>query len=179
MLILLNMPVLDLVKSFKLKTKQQQLLIRVSIICLVYILAFITRLFSVLHYKSMMHEFFDYESWYPLNQIVGGTLYPGLMVTVTLIYRILHFLCFAIHISEVCVLMAPFFALNTTLVVYFFGKRNLEYKCRACHHHFIRHLSWVHTKSVVGSYANEGVVIFALFFMFYLFMKVVNTRSLA
>ncbi|KAL4303579.1 hypothetical protein GQ457_10G013900 [Hibiscus cannabinus] len=62
---------------------------------------------------------FDYESWYPLNRIVGGTLYPGLMVTVALIYRILHF---GIYISEFCILTVLFFASNTTLVAYFFGK---------------------------------------------------------
>ncbi|OMO87245.1 Oligosaccharyl transferase, STT3 subunit [Corchorus olitorius] len=135
----------DLLKPFKLKTKQQELLIRVSILCLVYILAFITRLFSVLRYESMIHEFdpyfnyrttlyltqngfydfwnwFDSESWYPLGRIIGGTLYPGLMVTAALIYRLLHFLRFAVHIREVCVLTAPFFASNTTLVAYFFGK---------------------------------------------------------
>lgn len=102
-------------KSLKLKTKQQELLIRISILCLVYILAFITRLFSVLRYESMIHEFdpyfnyrttlyltqkgfyefwnwFDSESWYPLGRIIGGTLYPGLMVTAAFIYWILRFL---------------------------------------------------------------------------------------
>ncbi|KAL0421686.1 UNVERIFIED_CONTAM: Dolichyl-diphosphooligosaccharide--protein glycosyltransferase subunit STT3B [Sesamum latifolium] len=135
----------SLLKSLKLKTKQQELLIRVSILCLVYVLAFITRLFSVLRYESMIHEFdpyfnyrvtqyltqkgfyefwnwFDSESWYPLGRIIGGTLYPGLMVTAALIYWILRFLRFAVHIREVCVLTAPFFASNTTLVAYFFGK---------------------------------------------------------
>lgn len=132
-------------KSIKLNTKQQELLIRVTILCLVYILAFITRLFSVLRYESMIHEFdpyfnyrttlyltkngfyefwnwFDSESWYPLGRIVGGTLYPGLMVTAAVIYWVMKFLRFAVHIREVCVLTAPFFASNTTLVAYFFGK---------------------------------------------------------
>ncbi|BFG29906.1 hypothetical protein CerSpe_161800 [Prunus speciosa] len=116
-------------KTLKLKTKQQELLIRVSILCLVYILTFITRLFSVLRYESMIHEFdpyfnyhttlyltekgiydfwnwFDSESWYLLDRIIGGTLYLGLMVTAALIYRTLRFLSFAVHIREVCVLTA-------------------------------------------------------------------------
>uniref|UniRef100_A0A6N2KPG6 dolichyl-diphosphooligosaccharide--protein glycotransferase n=1 Tax=Salix viminalis TaxID=40686 RepID=A0A6N2KPG6_SALVM len=128
-----------------LKTKQQELLIRVSILCLVYVLAFITRLFSVLRYESMIHEFdpyfnyrttlfltqkgfyefwnwFDSESWYPLGRIIGGTLYPGLMVTAAMMYWGLRFLRFAVHIREVCVLTAPFFASNTTFFAYFFGK---------------------------------------------------------
>ncbi|GAB4842678.1 Dolichyl-diphosphooligosaccharide--protein glycosyltransferase subunit stt3b [Ancistrocladus abbreviatus] len=129
-------------RILKLKTKQQELLIRVTILCLV---AFITRLFSVLRYESMIHEFdpyFNYrttlfltekdfyeflnrsdsESWHPLGRIIGGTLYPGLMVTTALIYWTLRILRFAVHIREVCVLIAPFFASNTTIVAYFFGK---------------------------------------------------------
>ena len=104
-------------KAWKLKTKQQELLIRVSILLLVYVLAFITRLFSVLRYESMIHEFdpyfnyrttlyltqngfyefwnwFDSESWYPLGRIIGGTLYPGFMVTAAIIYWTLRFLRF-------------------------------------------------------------------------------------
>lgn len=102
-------------KSLKLKTKQQEVLIRVTILGLVYVLAFITRLFSVLRYESMIHEFdpyfnyrttlfltekgfyefwnwFDSESWYPLGRIIGGTLYPGLMVTAALMYWTIRFL---------------------------------------------------------------------------------------
>ena len=68
------------------------------------ILAFSIRLFSVLRYESMIHEFdpyfnyrttrflseegfyafhnwFDDRAWYPLGRIIGGTIYPGLMVT--------------------------------------------------------------------------------------------------
>ena len=64
--------------------------------------AFSIRLFSVLRYESMIHEFdpyfnyrttkflseegfyqfhnwFDDRAWYPLGRIIGGTIYPGLM----------------------------------------------------------------------------------------------------
>jgi dolichyl-diphosphooligosaccharide--protein glycosyltransferase len=63
-------------------------------------LAFATRLFSVLRYESVIHEFdpyfnyrttifltekgfynfhnwFDDRAWYPLGRIIGGTIYPG------------------------------------------------------------------------------------------------------
>jgi len=62
--------------------------------------AFSTRLFSVLRYESVIHEFdpyfnyrttkylveegfynfhnwFDDRAWYPLGRIIGGTIYPG------------------------------------------------------------------------------------------------------
>ena len=67
---------------------------------LVYFSAFSTRLFSVLRFESVIHEFdpyfnyrttrflaeegfynfhnwFDDRAWYPLGRIIGGTIYPG------------------------------------------------------------------------------------------------------
>lgn len=196
----------DLLKTvgvkLKLKTKQQELLIRVSILFLVYVLAFITRLFSVLRYESMIHEFdpyfnyrttlfltqkgfyefwnwFDSESWYPLGRIIGGTLYPGLMVTAAIIYWGLRFLRFAVHIREVCVLTAPFFASNTTLVAYFFGKEIWDSGAGLVAAALIAICPGYISRSVAGSYDNEGVAIFALLLTFYLFVKAVNTGSLA
>ncbi|KAI3796936.1 hypothetical protein L1987_39623 [Smallanthus sonchifolius] len=189
-------------KTLKLKTKQQELLIRISILCLVYILAFITRMFSVLRYESMIHEFdpyfnyrttlyltekgfyefwnwFDSESWYPLGRIIGGTLYPGLMVTAALIYWTLKFLRFAVHIHEVCVLTAPFFASNTTIVAYFFGKELWDTGAGLVAAALIAICPGYISRSVAGSYDNEGVAIFALLLTFYLFVKAVNTGSLA
>lgn len=186
----------------KLKTKQQELLIRVSILALVYVLAFAIRLFSVLRYESMIHEFdpyfnyrttlfltqkgfyefwnwFDYESWYPLGRIVGGTLYPGLMVTAAVIYWTLRFLRFAVHIREVCVLTAPFFASNTTIVAYFFGKEIWDSGAGLVAAALIAICPGYISRSVAGSYDNEGVAIFALLLTFYLFVKAVKTGSLA
>ncbi|KAK9106327.1 hypothetical protein Syun_022338 [Stephania yunnanensis] len=195
-------PPLSLLKTLKLKTKQQELLIRSAILCLVYLLAFITRLFSVLRYESMIHEFdpyfnyrttlfltdhgfyhfwnwFDSESWYPLGRIIGGTLYPGLMVTAAFIYWCLRFLRFAVHIREVCVLTAPFFASNTTIVAYFFGKELWDSGAGLVAAALIAICPGYISRSVAGSYDNEGVAIFALLLTFYLFVKAVNTGSVA
>ncbi|XP_010935542.1 dolichyl-diphosphooligosaccharide--protein glycosyltransferase subunit STT3B [Elaeis guineensis] len=189
-------------KTLKLKTKQQELLIRVSALALIYVLAFAVRLFSVLRYESMIHEFdpyfnyrttlfltkngfyefwnwFDAESWYPLGRIIGGTLFPGLMVTAALIYRAVRFLTFAVHIREVCVLTAPFFASNTTLVAYFFGKEIWDAGAGLAAAALIAICPGYISRSVAGSYDNEGVAIFALLLTFYLFVKAVNTGSLA
>ncbi|KAG8380874.1 hypothetical protein BUALT_Bualt06G0061800 [Buddleja alternifolia] len=189
-------------KSLKLKTKQQEFLIRVTILGLIYVLAFITRLFSVLRYESMIHEFdpyfnyrvtqyltqkgfyefwnwFDSESWYPLGRIIGGTLYPGLMVTAAFIFWTLRFIGFAVHIREVCVLLAPFFASNTTLVAYFFGKQLWDSGAGLVAAALIAICPGYISRSVAGSYDNEGVAIFALLLTFYLFVKAVNTGSLA
>ena len=67
----------------------------------VFVSAFATRLFSVLRFESVIHEFdpyfnyrttrflaeegfykfhnwFDDRAWYPLGRIIGGTIYPGM-----------------------------------------------------------------------------------------------------
>lgn len=189
-------------KGFRFKTKQQELLLRIGALMLIYVLAFVTRLFSVLRYESMIHEFdpyfnyrttlyltqkgfyefwnwFDYETWYPLGRIIGGTLYPGLMVTAALMYWTLRFFSFAVHIREVCVLTAPFFASNTTVVAYFFGKEIWDSGTGLVAAALIAICPGYISRSVAGSYDNEGVAIFALLVTFYLFVKAVNTGSLA
>lgn len=56
------------------------------------------------------HNWFDDMAWYPLGRIIGGTIYPGLMMTATLLYRIFHFLHITIDIRNVCVFLAPAFS---------------------------------------------------------------------
>ena len=106
-----------------------------------YILAFSIRLFSVLRYESMIHEFdpyfnyrttkylaeegfydfhnwFDDRAWYPLGRIIGGTIYPGLMITSATIYHFLQALNLTIDVRNVCVFLAPLFSSFTTIVTY-------------------------------------------------------------
>ncbi|KAG8066705.1 hypothetical protein GUJ93_ZPchr0004g39275 [Zizania palustris] len=189
-------------RSLRLKTKQQELLLRVSALALIYVLAFAVRLFSVLRYESMIHEFdpyfnyrttlflsehgfsefwnwFDSESWYPLGRVVGGTLFPGLMVTAALLHRLLRALSLAVHIREVCVLTAPFFAANTTLVAYAFGREIWDSGAGLVAAALIAICPGYISRSVAGSYDNEGVAIFALLLTFYFFVRAVNTGSLA
>jgi dolichyl-diphosphooligosaccharide--protein glycosyltransferase len=103
--------------------------------------AFSIRLFSVLRYESMIHEFdpyfnyrttkylsdegfysfhnwFDDRAWYPLGRIIGGTIYPGLMVTSAAIFHVLRFFNLTIHVRDICVFLAPFFSSLTTIVTY-------------------------------------------------------------
>lgn len=78
---------------------QQQLLFRFAILVIACFVSFSIRLFAVIRYESIIHEFdpwfnfratkvlvergtyefwnwFDSASWYPLGRIVGGTVYP-------------------------------------------------------------------------------------------------------
>ena len=89
--------------------------LRMTILLLISIISVLVRVYSVVRYESIIHEFdpwfnyrttqflvnnkdgmyglwnwFDSESWYPLGRSVGGTLYPGLMATAGAIYWSLH-----------------------------------------------------------------------------------------
>lgn len=54
-------------------------------------------------------NWFDERAWYPLGRIVGGTVYPGLMITSGGIHWLLHSLNIPIHIRDICVFLAPIF----------------------------------------------------------------------
>lgn len=56
------------------------------------------------------HNWFDDMAWYPLGRIIGGTIYPGLMMTAALFYNIFHSLHITIDIRNVCVFLAPAFS---------------------------------------------------------------------
>jgi len=79
--------------------EKQDSLLKLVILTIAAVLAFSIRLFSVLRYESMIHEFdpyfnyrttkyladegfydfhnwFDDRAWYPLGRIIGGTIYP-------------------------------------------------------------------------------------------------------
>lgn len=63
-----------------------------------------------------LYEFwnwFDSDSWYPLGRVVGGTVYPGIMLTAAAMYRALVALTATVQLRDVCVFTAPFFSGNT------------------------------------------------------------------
>ena len=69
-------------------------------------------------------EFYKFLNWfddrasYTLGRIIGGTIYPGLMVTAAALYRLMWLLNITIEIRNVCVFLATFFSSLTTLVTY-------------------------------------------------------------
>lgn len=180
---------------------KQELLLRILILTLIYILAFSQRLYSVLRYESVIHEFdpyfnfrstkylvnegiynfinwFDDASWYPLGRIVGGTIYPGLMVTAGVVYWLLNALNITVNIRNVCVLLAPWFASNTALVTYFLTKEVKNTSAGLVAAALIAIVPGYISRSVAGSFDNEGIAIFTLLLTYYLWIKAVNTGSL-
>jgi dolichyl-diphosphooligosaccharide--protein glycosyltransferase len=188
--------------SFRFPLDKQDLLLRILILSLIYILAFAMRLFSVLRYESVIHEFdpyfnyrstkylveegfynfvnwFDEFAWYPLGRIVGGTIYPGLMLTAGLVYWILHALNLTVQIRNVCVLLAPWFASNTAIVTYFFTKEvSNSSSAGLVAAAFVAIVPGYISRSVAGSFDNEGIAIFALILTFYGWVKALKTGSI-
>jgi Oligosaccharyl transferase STT3 subunit len=62
-------------------------------------------------------NWFDHTAWYPLGRVVGGTIYPGLMVTSWMIYNFLHAVGLPVNIRDVCVMLAPAFSGLTAVCV--------------------------------------------------------------
>lgn len=184
------------------KTKSQELIIRISCLVLIYLLAFCIRLFSVLRYESVIHEFdpyfnyrstiklvndgwyefwnwFDAESWHPLGRVVGGTVYPGLMFTAAIMYKVLTWCTLWVKLRDVCVLTAPFFAGNTAILAYFFGKDLGDSDTGLVAAALMAIVPGYISRSVAGSFDNEAVAIFALILTFWLWTKAVVTGSIA
>eukprot|EP00042_Codosiga_hollandica_P044844 m.448023 g.448023 ORF g.448023 m.448023 type:complete len:124 (-) comp56885_c0_seq9:1211-1582(-) len=80
--------------------EKAEFLLAIAILVLSCLLAFFSRLFAVVRFESVIHEFdpyfnfrstqyfvsegfysfhnwFDERAWYPLGRIIGGTIYPG------------------------------------------------------------------------------------------------------
>ncbi|RKO86110.1 STT3 subunit of Oligosaccharyl transferase, partial [Blyttiomyces helicus] len=172
--------------------------LRTTILAAIAVLAFSSRLFSVLRFESVIHEFdpwFNYRttvelvehgfydfvnwqlSWYPLGRVVGGTVYPGIMVTAGAIHYVLNLLNFPIHIREVCVFLAPGFSALTAIAAYLLTSEMKDPSAGLLAAVFIGIAPGYISRSVAGSYDNEGIAIFLLVFTFYLWIKAIKLGS--
>uniref|UniRef100_A0A8C6XBR1 Dolichyl-diphosphooligosaccharide--protein glycosyltransferase subunit STT3A n=1 Tax=Naja naja TaxID=35670 RepID=A0A8C6XBR1_NAJNA len=165
----------------RLSYEKQDTLLKLLILSMAAILSFSTRLFSVLRFESVIHEFdpyfnyrttrflaeegfykfhnwFDDRAWYPLGRIIGGTIYPGLMITSAAIYHVLHFFHITIDIRNVCVFLAPLFSSFTTIVTYHLTKELKDAGAGLLAAAMIAVVPGYISRSVAGSYDNEGEV---------------------
>ncbi|ORZ40685.1 Oligosaccharyl transferase STT3 subunit-domain-containing protein [Catenaria anguillulae PL171] len=175
--------------------------LQVIILGLIFAVAFFTRLFSVIRFESVIHEFdpwfnyrttqklvkdglyefwnwFDERSWYPLGRVVGGTVFPGLMVTAGAIHSLLHKLNFPVDIRNICVFLAPLFSTLTSFSVYLLTKEMHSASAGLLAAGFIAIAPGYISRSVAGSYDNEGIAIFLLMYTFYLWIKAVKLGSM-
>ncbi|KAG0349503.1 oligosaccharyl transferase stt3 subunit [Podila humilis] len=175
-------------------------LLKPTILILIALVAISSRLFSIIRFESVIHEFdpwfnyrttqhlvkngfydfwnwFDEKSWYPLGRVVGGTVYPGIMVTSAIIHNVLHFFNFPVDIRNVCVFLAPMFSGLTAFSAYLLTKELKDSSAGLLAAAFLGVAPGYISRSVAGSYDNEGIAIFLLVFTFYLWIKAVKTGS--
>ena len=133
-----------------------RLLLQVIIFISIAGAAISSRLFSVIRYESIIHEFdpwfnfratkylvthsyyeflnwFDDRTWYPLGRVTGGTLYPGLMVTSGIIWHTLReWFSLPVDIRNICVLLAPAFSGLTAISTYLPYQGNEGFSTQGC-----------------------------------------------
>ena len=122
-------------------------------------------------------NWFDERAWYPLGRIVGGTVYPGLMITSGSIHYMLDSLNIPTNIRDVCVFLAPIFSGLTAIATYLLTKELWSQGAGLFAAGFICIVPGYISRSVAGSYDNEGIAIFALMFTYWLWIKSVKTGS--
>ncbi|KAG4080149.1 hypothetical protein HA402_008220 [Bradysia odoriphaga] len=181
--------------------QKKEHLVKLGILTLAAILSFSTRLFSVLRFESVIHEFdpyfnyrttrflteegfynfhnwFDDRAWYPLGRIIGGTIYPGLMITSGVLYRLMWLVNITIDIRNVCVFLAPFFSSLTTIVTYLLTKEIHSVGAGLVAAAMISIVPGYISRSVAGSYDNEGIAIFCMLLTYYFWIKSVKTGAI-
>ncbi|KAI1790268.1 oligosaccharyl transferase STT3 subunit [Ganoderma leucocontextum] len=175
-------------------------LLRIVALALISGAAIASRLFAVVNFESIIHEFdpwfnyratkvlaeegfyafwnwFDHTAWYPLGRVVGGTIYPGLMATSGVIYNLLHALNLPVDIRNICVMLAPGFSALTAWSTYMFTKEMKDESAGLLAAAFIGIAPGYISRSVAGSYDNEAIAIFLLMFTFYSWIKALKTGS--
>uniref|UniRef100_H3BAG6 Dolichyl-diphosphooligosaccharide--protein glycosyltransferase subunit STT3A n=1 Tax=Latimeria chalumnae TaxID=7897 RepID=H3BAG6_LATCH len=103
--------------------------------------------------------------------------FPGLMITSAALYHILHFFHVTIDIRNVCVFLAPLFSSFTTIVTYHLTKELKDAGAGLLAAAMIAVVPGYISRSVAGSYDNEGIAIFCMLLTYYLWIKAVKTGS--
>lgn len=95
------------------------------------------------------------------------------------IYILLHKLAIPVDIRNICVFLAPVFASFSSIAAYLLTSEvTKKHGAGLIAALFVGLVPSYMSRSVAGSYDNEGVAIFALIFTFYVFIKACNTGSI-
>ncbi|KAJ2976037.1 hypothetical protein NQ176_g5177 [Zarea fungicola] len=187
---------------YAVNSQSTRTLLRTIILFLIAGAAIASRLFSVIRFESIIHEFdpwfnfratkylvangfykfwdwFDDRTWHPLGRVTGGTLYPGLMVTSGVIYHALKTLTVPVDIRNICVLLAPAFSGLTAFASYLLtNEMTTSPSAGLLAAVFMGIAPGYISRSVAGSYDNEAIAIFLLVFTFYLWIKALKLGSM-
>ncbi|SCU84606.1 LAFA_0D10902g1_1 [Lachancea sp. 'fantastica'] len=178
-----------------------QLLLKCTIFLSMTGAAVSSRLFSVIRFESIIHEFdpwfnfratkylvnngfykflnwFDDRTWYPLGRVTGGTLYPGLMTTSAAVWHGLRKIGLPVDIRNVCVMFAPAFSGVTAWATYHLTCEIKDSGAGLLAAAFIAIAPGYISRSVAGSYDNEAIAITLLMVTFMFWIKAMKTGSI-
>lgn len=174
---------------------------RVFLLVLICALAFTIRLFAVVRYESIIHEYdphfnfratvllvergpaelwnwFDGSAWYPLGRAVGDTVYPALPLTAGLCWWLSRTLFIPVSVRSCCVFLPPLSSAVTCLATYCLTQQVVR---RGAHGAGLYAAAFVAvvpaylSRSSAGAYDNESVAIPALVVTFALYLTALNT----
>lgn len=172
------------------------------LICVFLIVAAVSsRLFAVIRFESIIHEFdpwfnfratriltessfyhflnwFDSRTWYPLGRVTGGTLYPGLMTTAAMVWHGLKAIGLPIDIRNICVMFAPAFSAITAWATYELTCDIKDSRAGLLAAAFMAIVPGYISRSVAGSYDNEAIAITLLMLTFMFWIKAVKSGSI-
>lgn len=118
-------------------------------------------------------------SWYPLGRPVGQTLFPGLMTTSYVVCQILRSLGVVISVTVVSTYLPPAFSCLTALVTHCFAKHASGSRIAGLFASLFVGISPAYVKtSLIGSYDNECVAIFAMVSGFYMWTLSIQKGSM-
>ncbi|KFM59622.1 Dolichyl-diphosphooligosaccharide--protein glycosyltransferase subunit STT3B, partial [Stegodyphus mimosarum] len=100
------------------------------------------------------------------------------MITSGTIHYVLSLLNITVHIRDICVFLAPMISGLTALSTYFLTKELWSVGAGLFSACFICIVPGYISRSVAGSYDNEGIAIFALMCTYYLWVKAVKTGAI-
>lgn len=178
-----------------------QTILTIAIFLAIFGAAISSRLFSVIRFESIIHEFdpwfnfratkylvshsfleflnwFDDRTWYPLGRVTGGTLYPGLMTTSGAVWHMFRKIGLPIDIRNICVMFAPAFAGVTAWATYQFTKEIKDASAGLIAGAFMAIVPGYISRSVAGSYDNEAIAITLLMVTFMFWIKAQKTGSI-
>lgn len=107
------------------------------------------------------------------------------MITAGLIHWILNTLNITVHIRDVCVFLAPTFSGLTSISTFLLTRELWNQGAGLLAACFIAIVPGYISRSVAGSFDNEGIAIFALQFTYYLWVSntwcfvILNTHELS
>ncbi|KAJ8961185.1 hypothetical protein NQ318_008868 [Aromia moschata] len=100
------------------------------------------------------------------------------MVTSAAIYHLCWLLNITIDIRNVCVFLAPLFSSFTTIITYLLTKEVKNSGAGLVAAAFVSIVPGYISRSVAGSYDNEGIAIFCMLLTYYTWIKAVKTGTI-